>query len=224
MSGFARLGRGLRTRWHARQAVSTTVFTAGIALALAFLWMGLNTVNELISVRSIVDPLAQSAVTAGLTGDTADGTTPAYTMNPPAADGSDTFTVDLTTLQTNMARYLTGQNPGSSSQMTCSLPSIAGLGASTQAGMEAACQSHGFAWQPPASWAGSDLLAGPIVFGDLQAASANPYTVTLFGTTDAENQPVIAAEAWIPVHFALDGVGVTTVIQEPVIVPAAVTG
>lgn len=221
MSAQTRLRQAIRRRIRDRRAVSTTVFTAGAALALAFLWMGLNTVGQLTNTRAVLDPLAQAALGAGLIGDSADGTSPAYTMNPPGTDGSGTFTVSLTALADNMQAYLTHQEPGSTLP-PC--PTVAGLSSTVQQGMLAACTNHGFAWSPPPSWAGSDLLAGPIVFGNLQAASSNPYTVTLFGTAYAESGPVLGAEAWIPVHFALDGVGVTTVIQEPVVVPAAVTG
>jgi len=227
--------RALRQRWRSTRAVSTFVLTAGLIASLTVLWLGLNTYNTLRSARSTIDPFITTALTTGVIGEsTSSGTVilpPAYTENPPGPSGSGTFTIDLETVASNMQTYLTTAQPGTSISTTC--PIISGLSTGLQGALISACETQGFAWNPPATWIAGYHLDGAIVVGDLQAATTAPYAVSLFGTTYVESQPVVAAELWIPVRFPMFDitpgtlspidVPVTTVIQVPIIFAASLS-
>lgn len=219
---IARHGQTVARRWRRPAAISMVVWTGGLLICFTVLWMGLNTYNTLRSLRATVDPLVSDALATGLVGDTKYGIHRAYTTEAPGSHGSGAIDVNLSppyatnTLEKNMQTFLQHVYP-SSTFPACPAPPIAGLNATAQSGMDAACAPYGFAWVPPAPWQSGYFLAGPIVIGDLQASTTQPpYTITLFGTTYQNPQPVVGAEVWIPVRFRLGTVPITTVVTAPV--------
>lgn len=78
----------------------------------------------------------------------------------------------------------------------------------------------GFQWTLPPNYMQGAHIAGPVTVDAIQVATTIPSHVTLFGHTRTFQQPVIAAQVWIPVQVTLFApLHWNSVIQEAVIIP-----
>lgn len=77
-----------------------------------------------------------------------------------------------------------------------------------------------FQWTLPPNYMQGAHIAGPITVDAIQVATTIPSQVTLFGHTQSFQQPVIAAQVWIPVQVTLFApLHWNSVIQEAVVIP-----